>query len=36
MLRTYFMRQKLGKAGLNANISYYLDIKYTTEAYICT
>ena len=23
------------KGGLNANISWYLAIKYTTEAYIC-
>ena len=23
------------KGGLNVNISYYLAIEYTTEAYIC-
>ena len=33
MMWTHFMGRK--KGGLNANISLYLAIKYTTEAYIC-
>ena len=30
-----FYWTKKGGGGLNANISQYLAIKYTTEAYIC-
>jgi hypothetical protein len=35
MLWTHFMWQKRGGRGLNANISFRSDIKYTIEAYIC-
>ena len=34
MTLTHLMVRKKG-GGLNANISQYLALKYTTEAYIC-